>query len=90
MTQLAALVETADDVAAASARTAKRDLLAALLVRLEPDEVVPAVGFLIGEPRQGRVGVGWATIAAVADAVATAPGDPLVICLLYTSDAADE
>jgi DNA ligase 1 len=71
VTYLARLVETADAVAEASARTAKRDLLAVLLVRLEPDEVVPAVGFLIGEPRQGRVGVGWATLASVADVVAT-------------------
>ena len=28
----------------------------------EPDEISRAVGFLTGEPRQGRIGVGWATI----------------------------
>jgi DNA ligase-1 len=79
MTQLARLVETADAVAEASARTAKRDLLAALLVELDAGEVVPAVGFLVGEPRQGRVGVGWATLAAVGDAVATSSGPALTI-----------
>jgi DNA ligase-1 len=79
VTKLAALVETADAVAASSARTAKRDRLAAFLVGLEPDEVVPAVGFLVGEPRQGRVGVGWATLAAAADALASAPGTPLTV-----------
>ena len=31
--------------------------------RLEPDEVVPAVALLAGEARQGRIGVGWATVA---------------------------
>ena len=28
-----------------------------------PDEIEPAIGLLIGEPRQGRLGVGWATVS---------------------------
>jgi ATP-dependent DNA ligase I len=36
--------------------------MAELLQRLDPDEVPPAVGFLAGVPRQGRVGVGYSTI----------------------------
>jgi len=62
VTLLADVVATAGAVAATSKRTGKRDALAALLARLEPDEVVPAVGILLGEPRQGRIGVGWASI----------------------------
>lgn len=62
---LADLVATSAAVGATSARNAKRDALAALLRRLGPDEIVPAVGFLTGEPRQGRIGVGWRTLAGV-------------------------
>ncbi len=60
---LARLAETSLAVAATSSRTAKRDLLAATIGDLEPDEIEPAVGFLIGTPRQGAIGVGWATVA---------------------------
>jgi DNA ligase-1 len=38
---------------------AKVDALAGLLSRLDDAELEPAVGFLLGKPRQGRVGVGW-------------------------------
>jgi len=62
---LAALVATTDTVATTSSRTAKRDALAELLASLDPDEVGPATGILIGDPRQGRIGVGWSTIASV-------------------------
>ena len=49
-------------VASTSARSAKIAAIAGLLVRLAPEEVEPAVAFLAGEPRQGKVGVGWATL----------------------------
>lgn len=62
---LADVVATSAAVAATSARNAKRDALAALLSRLDPVEIVPTVGFLTGEPRQGRIGVGWRTLQAV-------------------------
>ena len=58
----AEVVATSATVEATSSRTAKRDALAALLRRLAPEEVEPAVGFLVGEPRQGRIGVGWRTL----------------------------
>ena len=51
------------DVAATSRRLAKAAKLAALLGELGGDEVAIAVGFLIGWPRQGKIGVGWATVA---------------------------
>jgi DNA ligase-1 len=60
----AEIVATSTAVAAVSGRTAKRDLLADLLRRAAPDEIEPVIGFLVGEPRQGRIGVGWRTIAS--------------------------
>lgn len=39
----------------------------ALLTRLDPDEVPIAIRFLTGWPPQGRVGVGWATVASARD-----------------------
>jgi DNA ligase 1 len=63
--RLAALVAVSEVVASTSARNEKRDAIASLLQDLSPDEVAPAVGFLVGEPRQGRIGIGWATLRAV-------------------------
>jgi DNA ligase 1 len=62
MTLLADAVAASGEVAGTSSRSRKVAILAELLRRLEPDEVVPAVGFLAGVPRQGRVGVGYSTI----------------------------
>ncbi len=59
------VVATADTAAATRSRLAKVDALASLLVRLTPDEVLAAVGFLTGAPRQGRLGVGWRSVASV-------------------------
>lgn len=67
------LVTTADTVTATRSRLAKVDALADLLSRLEPDEIAPAVGFLVGKPRQGRVGVGWRGVAAAMGEHAAAP-----------------
>ncbi|SFR71595.1 DNA ligase-1 [Agromyces sp. CF514] len=68
---LAELVTTAQTVTATRSRLAKIEALADLLGRLEPDEVVPAVGLLVGKPRQGRLGVGWRGVAS-----ATASTEP--------------
>src|SRR5439155_1144885 len=62
---LAELADTSRAVAATAARSTKIALLADLLTRLEPDEVVPAVALLAGAARQGRIGVGWATVRDV-------------------------
>jgi DNA ligase 1 len=61
---LAGIVATSHAVAATPKRSAKVEALAALLGRLAPDEVVPAVGLLVGAPRQGRLGVGWAQLSS--------------------------
>ena len=69
MASLQDLAATADVVAAASSRNEKVAALAGFLVSLVDsshslrEELAPAIGFLIGEPRQGRIGVGWATVA---------------------------
>ena len=54
------LVTTSAAVAEASGRLAKIGLLADLLRRLAPEEIEIAIGFLSGEPRQGRIGIGGA------------------------------
>ena len=62
---LAELVRTSQAVASTRARSAKVGALAGLLQQLGPEEVEPAVAFLAGQPRQGKVGVGWATLRAI-------------------------
>jgi DNA ligase-1 len=61
----ARIVATSRDVAATRARNAKIAALAETLHDLDPDEIEPAVGFLVGDARQGRIGVGWRTIASI-------------------------
>ena len=58
------LVATSAAVKASSGRLEKIRLLAELLARLEPRDIPIAIGFLIGWTRQGRIGIGWATLAA--------------------------
>ena len=70
MVRLADLVAVSEAVASTRARNEKRDALASLLRDVPPAEVAAAVGFLVGEPRQGRIGVGWATVSGVATAAA--------------------
>ena len=41
--------------------------LAELLSRAPGDEVAVVVGFLVGSPRQGRVGVGWSAVRQTRD-----------------------
>src|SRR5688572_7889869 len=78
--KLAALVHTSNMVAAASGRLEKTSHLAALLKQATPDEVPIAIGFFIGWPRQGKIGVGWATVA---DASA---GEPAMVPTLELID----
>jgi DNA ligase-1 len=64
------LVTTSAAVGEASGRLAKIGLLADLLRRLAPEEIEIAIGFLSGEPRQGRMGIGYSTISASKDVTA--------------------
>jgi DNA ligase-1 len=62
---LADVVEASRAVTETSSRSRKVAVLADLMRGLEPSEVPLAVGFLAGMPRQGRVGVGYATIYGI-------------------------
>jgi DNA ligase-1 len=61
--KLDTLVQASKAVAATPARLEKIAKLAACLKQLSGEEVAIAVGFFTGWPRQGKIGVGWATIA---------------------------
>jgi DNA ligase-1 len=73
MALLADVVTASREVAATSSRSRKVAILAELLRRLDPSEVPVAVGFLAGVPRQGRVGVGYATIYGIERAPTAEP-----------------
>jgi DNA ligase 1 len=75
---LADLVAVSDSVASTSSRTAKIAAVAGVLRGLHPDEIPAAVGFLTGQPRQGKVGIGWATLAGI---TSTPAGDPSITVL---------
>lgn len=57
------IVATSQAVGATRSRRAKVEELRTLLAVLDPGEVEPVVSWLAGEPRQGRIGVGWRTLA---------------------------
>src|SRR5712691_72342 len=65
--RLEELVRASAMVAATPGRLEKISKLADLFKRVPPDDLPIAIGFLIGWPRQGRLGVGWATIASAED-----------------------
>jgi DNA ligase-1 len=76
---LADLVATTEAVRATRARSAKVAALADLLRRLAPEERLPATALLAGEPRQGKVGIGWATVAEAGEEVDPAPEPTLTV-----------
>src|SRR5687767_4461750 len=70
--KLIELVSVSGGVAAASGRLDKIARLAGLLTDLTPEEIPIAIGFLIGWPRQGKIGVGWAAVSAAREHPAAA------------------
>lgn len=70
---LADLVEASARVRETSGRLAKIGHLADLLRRAGPEEVGIAVSYLSGLVRQGRIGVGYATLRGAAGEPASAP-----------------
>jgi DNA ligase-1 len=58
------VVETSRRVGATAARGAKIELLAGLLRRCPPRSVDVVVGMLAGAPRQGKIGIGYASLRA--------------------------
>jgi len=73
-TLLADVVTTTEAVVATRARSTKVAALADLLSRLEGDELPIVVAFLMAAPRQGRIGVGYRTVAAIDAEPAAEPG----------------
>jgi DNA ligase-1 len=71
---LSAVVETSQAVAATRSRKTKIEALATTLRACAPDEIAIVVDLLTGEPRQGRIGVGWATLSAARPSPAPAAG----------------
>ena len=62
---LARVVSASESIAATSSRTAKVRALTEVLTDATLDELPVVVGVLTGIPRQGRIGVGWATITGL-------------------------
>ena len=62
MTLLRDLVDVSERVSTTSSRRSKIAEIAALLRRLQPDEINLGVAFLAGETRQGRTGIGYSLI----------------------------
>jgi DNA ligase-1 len=56
------LVRVSDEIARESSRTRKVEKLAAALKQMAPDEIPAGVAFLSGEIRQGRIGLGYASV----------------------------
>jgi DNA ligase 1 len=64
------LVEVSGQVGATTARSDKVRHLAELLRRTAPEDLAATIGLLTGEPRQGRIGLGPATIGDAVSAQA--------------------
>ncbi len=62
MMKLAELVACSGRVAGTRSRNAKTEQLAACVAQLGADEVAIGVGYLSGEMRQGRIGLGYAAV----------------------------
>ncbi len=67
------LADASRRLVATTKRSEKAALLADLLRRMAPDEIAVAVGVLTGALRQGRIGVGWATLRDIRPDPAATP-----------------
>ena len=63
--QYGLIVSASSRVAATSKRSEKVAIIADILRGSPVEEVPVVVGLLLGEPRQGRIGVGWASLRDV-------------------------
>jgi DNA ligase 1 len=70
--KLQELVRASREVTETRSRTAKIERFARVVAELDPNEIEIAIGFLSGEPRQGRLGVGGATLSRLSGAAAAA------------------
>ncbi|MEW2019439.1 ATP-dependent DNA ligase [Rhodococcus sp. NPDC076796] len=87
------IVETSRAVAATRSRKVKIEQIGALLAEADVGDIEPAVSWLSGELPQGRIGVGWRTladldVAAAADSTLTvAEVDEAISSVAATSGA---
>ncbi|MBV9302969.1 MAG: ATP-dependent DNA ligase [Acidobacteriaceae bacterium] len=72
------LVETSRRIADTTKRLEKVGLLAELLRKLEGEEIEIGVAYLSGRTRQGRIGIGYATIRDAATSAAETPNLKLI------------
>ncbi len=84
--RLARIADAWAEVGATRSRRTKVAVLAAVLRDLEPDELAAGTAMLAGEPRQGRIGVGWRTVGAVE----VPPADEPTLAVLDVDAAFDE
>lgn len=70
---LAEIARAWEEVGATRSRSAKTARLADVLGRLARDELAAGTAMLAGEPRQGRIGVGWRTLGDLDVPAATGP-----------------
>jgi DNA ligase 1 len=87
MLQLSEIVAASRDVAATRSRTRKVERLKSLIQALEPDETRAAIGFLCGELRQGKLGVGYRSLQALRKGPAAAAASMSVVELDATFQA---
>lgn len=67
------LVQVSRGISETSKRTVKIELAAGLLRQLNPDEILPVAAYLSGAARQGRIGIGYASLRDIAGTPATVP-----------------
>jgi len=81
---LAELLAASERVAGTRSRLAKIDALAQCLRRLDASEIALGVAYLSGDTRQGRIGIGYATLK---DALAATPASAPRLTLAQVDDA---
>src|SRR5258707_707715 len=81
---LAELLAASERVAGTRSRLAKIDALAQCLRRLDAPEIALGVAYLSGDTRQGRIGIGYATLK---DALAAAPSSAPRLTLAQLDEA---
>ena len=81
---LAELLAASERVAGTRSRLAKIDALAECLRRLDAPEIALGVAYLSGDTRQGRIGIGYATLK---DALAAAPASAPRLTLAQIDEA---
>jgi DNA ligase-1 len=69
---LADVLAASTAVTATRSRTAKAQAIAAVLRQADAEEVEPVTAWLSGEPRQGRLGLGWRTLSRLSGTPAEA------------------